>query len=288
MKMLTKKISEKMPWWVKISAKIILSRIPFVYEKLRNISMFCLGEMKHPEYAYFVFKKHFECVQPEKGFVFLELGPGDSLFNALIGKAFGAERMYFIDVSDFAVQEMKYYNQMCDFLKDMKKKIECNFDTLEGMLQAYHAEYYTKGIVSLENIPDKSVDFIFSQAVLEHVRKKELTKLFRQMRRVIKDEGAATCVIDFKDHVGGGLNNLRFSEKVWESDFMAKSGFYTNRIRFTEMVELAKENGFNITVVEKKMWDKIPVSRSFLSKKFKNLTDNDLKISEAMLLLKTV
>jgi hypothetical protein len=26
------------------------------------------------------------------------------------------------------------------------------------------------------------------------------------------------------------LNNLRFSERIWESEFMAKSGFYTNRI----------------------------------------------------------
>jgi len=41
--------------------------------------------------------------------------------------------------------------------------------------------------------------------------------------------------VDLRDHFGSALNNLRFSDKKWELDWIANSGFYTNRIRLQEM-----------------------------------------------------
>jgi hypothetical protein len=67
-----------------------------------------------------------------------------------------------------------------------------------------------------------------------------------ECRRVLSDTGVASHSVDLKDHLEGGLNNLRFSEKLWESDFFVNSGFYTNRIQFYEMLNHFKEPGSEI------------------------------------------
>ena len=50
---------------------------------------------------------------------------------------------------------------------------------------------------------------------------------------------------------------------------MANSGFYTNRIRYSEMLELFKEARFEAEVVSIKRWDRLPIERSKLSPGFK-------------------
>jgi Methyltransferase domain len=96
----------------------------------------------------------------------------------------------------------------------------------------------TEGLKSLREVPDASVDFLFSNTVLEHIRLKEFLPLVLEVKRVFKPEGIASHQIDFRDHLQYALNNPRFSERIWESDFMAKSRFYTNRIPWAKMQTL--------------------------------------------------
>ena len=60
--------------------------------------------------------------------------------------------------------------------------------------------------------------------------------------------------------MGGSLNNLRFSEKLWESDFFSSSGFYTNRIQFEDMVSLIQQAGFEVDVNHVKRWETLPTA----------------------------
>ena len=78
---------------------------------------------------------------------------------------------------------------------------------------------------------------------------------------------------------------MRFSEKVWESDFFAQSGFYTNRIRYGKMMELFREAGFRPEIIRTIKWPEIPTSRNKLAREFACLSDNELKISEFDVLL---
>ena len=100
-----------------------------------------------------------------------------------------------------------------------------------------------------------------------------------ELRRIMKDAGACSHRIDLKDHLGGKLNNLRFSKKVWRSKFMTNSGFYTNRIRFTQMMELFAKAGFLVELSSVEKWDLLPAAKSKLSKEFNKLEDDDLLIS---------
>lgn len=143
----------------------------------------------------------------------------------------------------------------------------------------------TDGLASFSQIKENSVDLIFSQAVLEHIRKHEFLETMRACRRVISPTGIMSHKIDFKDHLGGALNNLRFNEKIWESDCFVKSGFYTNRIRYSEMLEIFEEAGFKVEVLKIDFWEKLPTPRNRLHSKFSILSDSDLLVKGSHILL---
>jgi SAM-dependent methyltransferase len=283
-------VKQAIPWWIKIISKVILSRLPISYNIWNQISLFKHGEMGNYSYAYQVFKKHFIPADLPANFTTLEIGPGDSLFSGLISKALGGECSYLIDVGDYANKDHKRYQEMNMFLVSQGLKtvnIE-NCNDFPQILDQHQIIYLTEGLKSLKTIPSNSVDFIFSQAVLEHIRKNEFLDVMKELRRIIKNTGYCSHMIDFKDHLGGNLNNLRFSEKIWESNFMAQSGFYTNRIRYSEMLDLFQEANFKITSSEIKKWEKLPTSRANLALPFRNMSDEELLVAECSTILQPV
>jgi hypothetical protein len=280
----------KSPWWIKIPFKITLSRLPVNYTTWSKIGYFKHGYMMNPDYAFRVFKRHYDYVSSRvslKRYTVLEMGVGDSLFTAIVAYAFGASRCYLIDTSDYASRNISAYKKMVQYISEKELPVPDTkeADTLNDLLVKCNACYETKGLESLRSIPDKSVDFIFSQAVFEHIRKQELPETLKQLRRIITDRGVCSHSIDLKDHLGGNLNSLRFSDNIWESDFFAKSGFYTNRIRYGKMLELFKEAEFRPEIVRTKRWPELPTSRKKLASEFNFLPDSELNISEFDVLL---
>ncbi len=67
---------------------------------------------------------------------------------------------------------------------------------------------------------------------------------------------------------------------------MASSGFYTNRIQYSQMIELFKEAGFNVQLIKMSRWDKLPTPREKICKQFANLSDEELCISTFSVVLK--
>lgn len=273
-----------LPWQAKIAAKLVLSRLPVGYGLWRRLAIFQHGDMSRPEYAYAVFKEHFDRTgfsSRRGGFVAMEIGPGDSLFSALIASAFGATAVHLADAGTFARQDMKCYRAMYDYLRAQGLPApdisEC--DSLADILAVCNARYLTSGLTSLQELPSKSIDFIWSQAVLEHIRRCEFLNFARQMRRVLREDGVCSHRIDLMDHLGGALNNLRFSERLWESDFMARSGFYTNRLRHSEMLALFEQAGFTVEVVHVDRWPQLPTPKHKLADKFNRFSDDELCVS---------
>lgn len=96
--------------------------------------------------------------------------------------------------------------------------------------------------------------------------------------RVLTVDGVASHRVDLKDHLGGSLNNLRFSECIWESEFFVNSGFYTNRIRFPEMIALFKDAGLRVEIGDVRRWEHLPLKRQSFSNSFSYLSDKDLSV----------
>ncbi len=59
---------------------------------------------------------------------------------------------------------------------------------------------------------------------------------------------------------------------------MANSGFYANKLRYSQLLELFKEVSFATEVVEIGRWDSLPTPKPKLSKEFDNLSDEELNI----------
>jgi hypothetical protein len=159
--------------------------------------------------------------------------------------------------------------------------------TIEEILTACDGRYITEGgIASWRKIVTESIDLVFSQAVLEHVRKHEFLQTQKESFRVMKQGAVASHRIDLRDHLGGALNNLRFSEHIWESDFFVKSGFYTNRIQMDEMLCQFVRAGFNVESTEIQRWPVIPTPLEKMDKVFAALPDNALNVSGFDVLLR--
>ena len=73
----------------------------------------------------------------------------------------------------------------------------------------------------MKKIEDESIDYIFSHSVMEHVRKFEFDDLVDEMYRILRPRGVISHNINYKDHLDESLNNLRFSEEIWESNLFA-------------------------------------------------------------------
>lgn len=277
-------IKRRLPWWSKIAAKLVLSRMPAGYGVWQRLGLFRHGDMDTALYALGVFSSHVEHAGLAGGLAgktVLELGPGDSVATAPIASAHGA-RAILVDAGAFAQPDVRAYRQLADALCSVglipPAALLGGTARLDELLEACGATYLTQGLASLRAIDAASVDFIFSQAVLEHIRKDEFLDTQRELARILKPGGVCSHRVDLRDHLGGGLNNLRFSERLWETQFFAKSGFYTNRIRIDEMIALFRQAGFEVELGDVRRWDALPVQRWRLAAAFRQIPDEVLNV----------
>lgn len=285
-------LRSRMPWWARISAKLVLSRLPVPYRLWRRLSLFRHGQMDKAEYALRVFEHHFGRFEPrEAGFVALELGPGDSLLSAVIAFAHGATQTFLVDSGPFASADLAPYGALAKLLarRGLTPPPESSMTSTREIMATCHAQYGPDGLASLRAIPDATVDFIWSQAVLEHIRRSEFLETLLQMRRILTPRGIASHRVDLRDHVGGGLDNLRFSPGLWESpSFALRSGFYTNRIRYPEMMRLFDQAGFSAETVAVERWQDLPTPLEKLDKEFRSMPLPDLLVSGFDVILRPI
>lgn len=271
------------PWWVKIGAKVVLRRIPVPHGWWRSVGIFRHGDMNAHDYAIGVVRRHLSRMTAEAGLVgktVLELGPGDGVATAVIVAAYGG-RSILVDTGGYADTDINKYR---DLTRELRRR-DLNPVDLDGarsindVLDRCSSEYLTEGLESLRTIASSSVDFVFSQAVLEHVTAHQFLDTLHEMRRILRPGGMSSHRIDLRDHLGGGLNNLRFSTRIWESNFFARSGFYTNRIRFSEMNELFERAGFSVEIDSVDRWPSPPLPRHKMAPEFRGFLDDDLAVS---------
>jgi SAM-dependent methyltransferase len=292
-----------LPWWAIMASKIVLSRLPIPYRAWKRVGLFEHGKLVSPDRAIDAFLEFSRAggklSQQDSGrphldahaahFGFLELGPGDSLGSAVIARALGATRCWLVDVGDFAQGAISPYRALLEELVARSYRVPPeakHVTSVAQILDACRAAYLTDGIRSLRAIPSGAVDFGYSNAVLEHVATEELGTLALELHRVMRSGGTAVHRVDLQDHLGGGLNNLRFSHRFWESSLVRGSGFYTNRLRCFQIVETFRDAGFQCDVVREVRWSEPPLVRARLDSAFRAIPDDELGILGFDLLLR--
>ncbi len=285
-------ITSRLPWWAKLYAKLALSRLPVPYSLWRKFKLFRHGDMNDPLRAIRTFgnyhRRALESADISPGFNVLELGPGDSILSGLVARSMGAGQAWLVDAGAFADTNVAACYRTLALLKQAG-----HFDlglgnvtSLDEILKLANVIYLTGGTASLSEIPDASIDFFWSQVVLEHVPYNEFPEFLHQLRRIVKPQGIGVHTVDFRDHLSNGLNNLRFSHEIWESYAFRNSGFYTNRIRPGTMLKLFKEAGFDVEVIAEMHWPEIPTPRAAMAEPFREMPDAELRLAEYEVVLR--
>ena len=274
-------IRSLVPWWARIGLKLALSAVPMPYAAWKALRLFEHGAMEKPDYALRCFRQHHEAVgSPRWSGVeaVLELGPGDSVCGAQIARAHGAGASWLVDAGDFATTDLRVYRAMAELLDAIGHAPVSGWSSRSELLAACGANYLTEGTSSLARIPDASVDFAYSHAVLEHVPRAELPTLFSELRRVARPGSLSSHQVDLRDHLGGGLNNLRVGSRAWESRRYRTAGFYTNRARREDYLRLIGEAGFEVIALESRTWESVPIARNALAPEFRHYSDDELRV----------
>ncbi len=272
-------------WWAKIAAKIVLSRLPLGYRAWARLGLFRHGRSDRdaavPVAQYEqVRNQALEATGQEPRRV-LELGPGDALGTLLAGAARGTTAYTLMDADDYATRDMAAYRAIAAYLAEQGRPVpQARFEDREAMLASLGGRYLTGGVPSLAAMADGSVDLSFSYAVMEHVPHADMPALFRELHRLTAPGGVGIHFVDLSDHLGGGLNSLRFSEALWEARWFAtRSGFYTNRLREHEILMLAREAGFSVAVLDRRRFATLPLPRASLAAPFQDMSDAQLSVA---------
>ncbi|MFO1409012.1 MAG: class I SAM-dependent methyltransferase [Steroidobacteraceae bacterium] len=269
---------------MKLGAKLVLARLPVPYSAWKRLRLFQHGCMDSMGYALDVFESHAgKCglLPMPAGRILCEIGPGDSLASALIGRCAGAAHTYLVDAGNFATLDAAAYRPLAETLRSRGWSVpdDIRFDSVPAYLDSCRATYLTDGLRSMASIPSASVDMIWSHAVLEHIRAAEFAAYARELARVTRPGSHGSHRVDLQDHLGGALNNLRFSPRTWESGWFTNSGFYTNRLQFSRVVSAFRDAGFRVETPKVDRWSALPTPRTAMDPEFQRTPDDELRIS---------
>ena len=97
-------------------------------------------------------------------------------------------QLFLVDNGYFAKSNIIDYIQLKDALisESLNPPNLAENDDIDLILKKSNSEYLTKGLSSIKKIPSNSVDLIFSQAVMEHIRKKDFEAMNSELYRVLK------------------------------------------------------------------------------------------------------
>ena len=98
----------------------------------------------------------------------------------------------------------------------------------------------------LRSLPDRSVDVVLSNAVLEHVS--DLHSVVRELYRVTSAGGIHSHQVDFRDHhdFERPLEFLTVPDDEFSTEFEQASGRFGNRWRPSELGDIFIDAGFTI------------------------------------------
>jgi SAM-dependent methyltransferase len=265
-----------------MGVKLLLSSLPVPYDFWSRINLFRHGQMDNAAYALACFETHWRATEnattPPR--TILELGPGDSLLTALIAYTRGVSCTYMVDSGPYASRSIEIYQRAREHLQKVRSDASLpQFASIEEMLAKTGGRYLTEGTTSLRSIPSASVDLVYSHATLEHVPLRQIEEQLEQTRRILRPDGVVSHQVDLRDHLGGGLNNLRFSEAFWETPRIHRSGFYTNRVRLPTYLRMFRDHGLEVRELDVRRWPGLPLRRGSLDPSFRHFNDSDLCVS---------
>ncbi|MGA9565877.1 MAG: class I SAM-dependent methyltransferase [Candidatus Korobacteraceae bacterium] len=190
------------------------------------------------------------------GSVCVELGTGWDMSSAMTLVRTGASFVHTYDHVSHALPELKAMALQLIEAKitpsDTDLPFGPPFEELKKLVGqprgevAYHAPFDARAT----GLSDRSIDFYYSLATLEHIPCGVLKELLEESFRILKPGACCYHYIQPAMHSWRGsessVDYLIFSQPTWDK-WIASSIAYENRLRAVEHLELLKSIGFTIT-----------------------------------------
>ena len=131
----------------------------------------------------------------------------------------------------------------CEINSEVKKKLNISLDKIE---------YIVPCDIANTNFKDKSFDLITSNSVLEHIPRKNMSKVAQECYRLLTDNGICSFHVAHKDHWAHGdsklhpMNYLKYSESQWK--YLNPPLNFQNRMLQSEYISIFEKAGFKYQV----------------------------------------
>lgn len=254
-----------LPWWLKLGTKLGLAALGLHGARARRLGF------AEPSFAVRdpvrlvdwprAWMARAEALLGRPPRTLLELGPGRMVLRAPVLAGLGLGPIWYAEAEDSAPREAEPYRTVAALARERGLAAVPDLAGCRGreaVLARCGATLLTGGPSALAAIPDGSVDLVVSEVVLEHVRREEMAPLLAQLRRMTAPGGVGLHWVDFHDHLGGGLQHLRFSDGFWASPLVGRAGIYVNRLGLSAVVSRFRRAGFAVTVPEALVWPARP------------------------------
>lgn len=247
----------------------------------------------------------------------VELGPGDSLGIGLMALLTGSEQYIAIDAVRHASPEsnLAVFDELVTLLKSRAPipfDGECAVIRPELSHHAFPHDLFSDGSLALALAPERleklkkllltpeegdaiqyfapfgemstiqpeSIDWIFSQAVLEHVDR--LTETYKHCFRCLKPGSVMTHQVDFQCHETAPEWNGHWRYPQWLWTLMrGRRPWFINRLPHSVHLQMQMQAGFELCA---EMLQEKPseITRGQLASQFKFLTDQDMSTAGAL------
>lgn len=275
------------------------------------------------QYCYSVYLRHL-VMAAQHGLatdprVVVELGPGDSLGIGLMALLTGAEQYYALDAVRHASTEnnLIIFDELAKLLTDrtpipsggeyaeilpelgdyafpMHILSETRLtqtlatDRLSRLRRALAGDLttgpirYIAPMGRMHEIPAESVDLILSQAVMEHAD--QLEETYMECFRCLKPGGYMSHQIDLRCHDTAPEWNghWKYSNLIWRL-MRGNRPWFINRQPCSTHIDLVKQSGFSLCAQVTQPGND-GISRKQLAKKFKKLSESDLRTAGVFIL----
>jgi SAM-dependent methyltransferase len=252
------------PWWLKLGTKLALAGVGLHGARARALGIaepsFTTLEAVRLVGAPGTWMRRARALLGRQPRSLLELGPGRMVLRAPVLAGMGFGRIWYADPVDSAPTAPGPYQEAAAMAASRGVAVPdlSGADDRGAVLARCDATLLTGGPEALSAIPDGAVDLVVSEVVLEHVRREDMAPLLAQLRRVTAPDGLGLHWVDFHDHLGGGLQHLRFSDAFWASPLVGRAGIYVNRLGLSALASRFRRAGFSASVLSAMTWAEPP------------------------------
>ena len=179
----------------------------------------------------------------------VEFGAGKGLAQNIYFSQF-CKSQVLVDL--YPMIDLELFNQSAKQISELTEVPYKYSEGLSDIYRNYGIEYLAPFDLCQSKFKDNRFDACLSTNTLEHIPKKDIIKIFTELKRIVRNNGLISSVIDYSDHYAhtdkkiSAVNFLQYSEKEYGKYNHAVH--YQNRLRHYDYENIFLDLGFKIII----------------------------------------